>query len=392
MIGWLAAAIVLTGATVHTGEGPPLTDASVLMDGERIVAVGRDVRVPADALRIDAEGSVVTPGLVDAHTRLGLADHARGVPAVVEAVVGPTDDPVRAALRVLDTFNPDSVSLPVARAGGVTSALVAPRGGIVSGQSILIDLALDDPVRERNAALHVSVKPGSQPGGRSRAFLRLREALEDARLYRANRGPFISRKLRELSVSAADLEVFERALAGALPVVIEVDRASDIRSALRLAREYRLDAVLLGAREGWKVADAIARAEVPVLVNPLQNLPTADAPFSRSDNAALLHAAGVELALTMRGEVHLVHRLRQAAGNAVAAGLPYDVALAAVTRTPSEIMGFENTGVLRRGALANVVVWNGDPLEVTSWATRVFVRGRQLDLTTRQDELLERYR
>ena len=143
-------------------------------------------------------------------------------------------------------------------------------------------------------------------GSRARAFLRLREVLEDARLHRGNRGPYISRRLRQLSLSASDLGVLDRALGGELPVVFEVDRAADIRTVLGIIAEHKLRAVLLGVAEGWQLAERIARADVPVLVDPLQNLPGSfDTLQSRDDNALRLHRAGVRVAFTLRGESHL---------------------------------------------------------------------------------------
>jgi imidazolonepropionase-like amidohydrolase len=390
----LIAAVAIVGGTVHTGRGPALEGATVLIESNRVADVGTGVAIPATAERIDATGMVVTPGLIEAHARLGVAEFSRNVPSAVEATAGPGYDPVRAALRVFDTFNVRSPTIPVARGGGITSAVVVPVGGVISGQSIWVDLVAERPVRKRALALHVSlIGRGDVPGGRSRAYLRLREALEDARLYRANRGPYISGKLRDLSVSAADLDALERALEGELRVSIEVDRASDIRSVLRLVRQHRLDAVLVGAAEGWQVADEIARADVPVLIDPLQNLPSSyDTLESRSDNALLLQRAGVRVGFTTRADPHLAHRLRYAAGNAVAEGLPYEHAISAITRVPAEAFGIADAGTLRQGALANVVIWNGDPLEVTSWPTHMWIRGVRVPLRSRQDLLTERYR
>jgi imidazolonepropionase-like amidohydrolase len=223
--------------------------------------------------------------------------------------------------------------------------------------------------------------------------MRLRDTLADARLYRANRGPYIGRRLRELSLPQEDLDVLVRVLDREIPLVVTVDRAADIRTALVLGREQRIRLVLLGASAGWKLAEEIAAADVPVLLDPTHNLPASfDLLDSRGDNAALLHRAGVEVAFTTRGAVHLAHRLRFAAGHAVARGFPSEAALAAVTRVPAGIFGMERTGALRPGSVANLVVWNGDPFEVTTWATRMFVRGEEVDLTSRQDRLIERYR
>jgi len=390
----LIAAVAIVGGTVLSGDGPALENATVLIEANRIVAVGTDVEIPEGTQIIDASGSTVTPGLIEPFGRLGVEEFSRNVPLATEATAGKEDDPVRAALHVVDTFDKESITLPIARAGGITSVVVVPEGGLISGQSIWADLVPDQPVRKRALALHMTLRPtGTEPGARSRAFLRLSEVLEDARLYRANRGPYIARKLRDLSVSSADLEALERALERELRVVIEVNRASDITSVLRIVREHRLDAVLAGVAEGWLVADELARAEVPVLLNPLANLPASyDTLHSRADNAALLHQAGVVVAFTTLADPHMAHRLRFAAGNAVASGLPYDAAISAITRNPAQIFGVVDAGVLRPGTLANLVVWNGDPLEVTTWPTQLFIRGTEIDLTTRQDLLTNRYR
>jgi len=389
----LMAAIAIVGGDVYTGDGDVQPGATVLVEEQRVVAVGTDVRIPESATRIDASGMIVTPGLIDAHSRIGVHGFMRGAPNVNEAVSGGDDDPIRAALQVADVYNPMSDHVEVARAAGITGAVIVPRGGVVAGQSVFVDLHGATPIRKRSVGLSVDLTPGYSGGSRSRALLRLREVFEDARLYRSNRGAYIGRRLRDLSVSAADLEILERTVSGALPVVFEVDRAAEIRTALRLAREYRLDAVIVGGREAWLVADALAAADVPVLVNPLETLPTGfDSLHSRADNAALLHRAGVRVVLTTRAESTYVPRLRWAAGNAVAAGLPYDAALRAITAEPAAALGLADVGVLRRGSFANLVIWNGDPLDVNSWAELVMIHGEEVRLTTRQDELTERYK
>jgi imidazolonepropionase-like amidohydrolase len=398
VIAWLAAAVAITGATVFTGEGEPLTGVTLLIEGARVQAVGPRVAVPAGARVIDARGAFVTPGLIDAASRLGLEEITTEASSI-EAVADPLVDPVRAVLRAADGFEPRSLVIPPALASGITSAVIVPRGGLIAGQSAWVDLVESEPVRRASLALHVTVlaDPGSgeqpgRPGARALAFARLRELLADARLYRGNRGPFLSGRLRDLSASAADIHVLARALAGELPVAFHVDRSADVLRVLELARTEKLRAVLVGAAEGWLVAERIAAAGVAVIADPLDNLPaTFDKLRARSDNAARLHAAGVRVALSGLGDAHLAHRLRHAAGNAVAQGFPRAAALAAITRVPAEIFDVRDAGVLRPGAQANLVIWNGDPLELTTWATHVFARGRELELDTRQDQLTRRY-
>ena len=393
----LALAIAFVGATVYTGEGPPLRGATVVIDGARVHSVGIGLRPPEGVKVIDVSGMVITPGFVAIGTRVGALD-VELEPASVEATLPPPADPVRAALRVSDTWNPAAFTVPIARAGGITSALVVPDGGQISGQAAWVDLAERDWLRRGSAALRVAIDaPATGPdpplaGVRSAAFLRLREALTDARLYRANRGPYLTNKLRALSISAADLEVIDRALARELIVLIDVERASDIRTVVELADEYGLRVVIVGGTEAWQVAGELARAEIPVVLDPFADLPASFGELhSRADAAAILQKAGVRVILADLASPHFAHRLRQAAGNAVAAGMPYDAAVASLTRVPAEVFGIADTGLIRAGAIANLVVWNGDPLEVTTWPERMWIRGQEVSLETRQDLLTKRY-
>ena len=394
----LVLAIALVGATVYTGEGPPINGATVVIDGNRIQSVGTKVHPPEGARVIDASGLVITPGLVAVGTRVGTLD-VELEPTSVEATLPPLSDPVRAALRTADTYNPAAFTVPIARAGGITSALVVPDGGQISGQAAWVDLSDKDWLRRGSAGLRVAIDsfdapPGPPPAGvRAAAFLRLRETLTDARLYRANRGPYLSNKLRALSVSAADLEVLDRALARELIVLVEVNRASDIRTVVEIAKDYGLRVVIVGGAEAWQHAALLAREEIPVVLDPFADLP-ADfgALYSRSDAAAILAKAGVRVMLADLGSPHFAHRLRQAAGNAVASGLPYDAAIASITSVPAQVFGIPDCGTIRAGAVANLVLWNGDPLEVTTWPERMWIRGQEVSLVTRQDLLTERYR
>jgi imidazolonepropionase-like amidohydrolase len=394
----LAAAIALVGATVHTGDGPPLRDATLVIQGAKIASVAAGAKPPDGAMVIDASGKVVTPGLVAISTRVGVVD-VELEPSSVEATLPEPADPVRAALRASDGYDPRSLTVPIARAGGISSALVVPAGGQIAGQAALVELSERDWLRRASAALVVSIGAvqgstgGAPPAGtRTASFLRLREVLEDARLYRQNRGPYLTNRLRALSVSADDLAVLERTETGELPVLVEVEAASDILVVLEIAREHGLRVVLVGAPEAWLVAAELARAKVPVVLDPAADLPSGfSALRSRPDAAALLANAGVRVILADLSGPHFTHRLRQAAGNAVAEGLAHEAALEAITRTPAEVFGLADTGTVRAGAAANVVLWNGDPLEVTTWAERMWIRGQEVSLETRQDELTERY-
>ena len=392
--------VAIEGGTVYTMTGAPIEGGTVLIRDGRIAAVGRDVAVPAGARRVDARGKRVTPGFFESHTRTGLTE-VGSVPVTNDYTLADQDeDRIMAAFDVADGLNPHSVVIPVTRIAGVTTAVAAPGGsGLVTGKGVVIELAGDDArdmLVKAPVAMYATLGEGVETAGggaRGGATLRLRELLEDARAYARQRSDFDRGATREYAASRLDLQAMQPVLQGTLPLVVEAHRASDIRTALRLADEYDLKLILLGASEGWMVAGEIARARVPVIVKVLQNLPSSfERLGSRYDNAALLRRAGAQVAITT-GETHNARNVRQEAGNAVAYGLPYDEALRAVTLYPAQIWGVADThGSLAPGKVADVVVWDGDPLELMTGVEHVFIRGREVPLTSRQTELRDRYR
>jgi imidazolonepropionase-like amidohydrolase len=230
-------------------------------------------------------------------------------------------------------------------------------------------------------------------GARAGQTMRLREVLEDARAWARNRDAFERGDTRDFSVSRLDMEALQPVLAGREALVVEAHRASDIQTILRIAREYNLKLIVEGGTEAWMVADDLARARVPVLVKVLNNLPqTFESLGARYDNAALLRRAGVQVAITS-GETFKAYTIRQEAGNAVAYGLPWDEAFRAVTLYPAQIWGVaDRYGSLEAGKVADVVVWDGDPLELLTRVNTVIIRGREIPLVSRETQLRDRYR
>jgi imidazolonepropionase-like amidohydrolase len=215
-----------------------------------------------------------------------------------------------------------------------------------------------------------------------------RDALE----YERRRVDFGRSQIQPLAASEANLEALLPVLHGELPLFVFANRRSDIQTTLRLAREFKLRLVLVGAQEGWEIAAELAAAGVPVLVQPLDNIPSYDALGVRYENAARLVRAGVKVAL-LETDTHNSRNLRQQAGNAVSYGLTWDQALRAITLTPAEVFGVaDRYGSLDVGKVANVVVWSGDPFEFSTAVEHVYIRGREIPLKSRQTELLERYR
>jgi imidazolonepropionase-like amidohydrolase len=391
-----AQTIAIVGGTVHPVSGPPIEGGTVLVRDGRIVAVGRGVAVPDDAVRIDAAGRWVTPGLIQTGTTLGV--HLLDVGGQVETREDSLEGPIKPSFNVAEAIDPAAIAIPVARLQGITSNLAVPTSGLIPGQGVLYDLLGDriDSLVARSPAVMVidfsETAKNAAGGSRAGILKRLRTLFRDALEYERRRDDFRRAQIQPLSAPAEELEALRPVLRGELPVLGIANRRSDIENALRVAREFSLKLVLFEGAEAWQLAPELARAGVPVVVEPLTDVPTFDRPAPRLDNATVLRAAGVEVVIAQRDQAF--HRnLRFAAGNAVRNGLPWNDALRAVTLAPAAAAGVaDRYGSLERGKVANVVVWSGDPLDFASRAERVFIRGREVPQVSRQTELRERYR
>jgi imidazolonepropionase-like amidohydrolase len=391
----LAQTIAITGGTVYPVSGPKIEHATVLIRDGRIVAVGANVTVPADATKIDATGKWVTPGLIDGAGQMGLTEIS-AVPADNEAALRGSD--IAASFNVAEGINPASNLIPVTRVEGVTTTLASPGGAWIQGQAVLIDLdgaTIEQMLIKSPVGIVVDMSEGSKgAGGNSRAGVagRLRRVFNDALEYSRRKADYSRAQMQQLAAPAAELEALLPALRGQLPLIVYANRVSDIRTALRIGREYKLKLILAGGAEGWEIAADIAAAGVPVLVEPMDNIPSYDALGIRYENAALLAKAGVKVSL-LETDTHNSRRIRQQAGNAVSFGMTWDQALRAVTLTPAETFGVAGQyGSLDAGKVANVVVWSGDPFELSTGVDHLFIRGKEIPLRSRQTELLERYR
>ena len=385
----------ITNGVIQTmGPQGVIRNGTVVIEDGRITAVGENVNVPSDAEVIDAKGKVVTPGIMDPSSYLGLIE----IGAEEDTVDASTEsERYTAAHDVADAVNPRSTLIPINRIEGITRAVTQPFPGksIFAGRSALISLgSVDDYLLDRQVAMHVALGEygaGLTGGSRGAALEKLREALQDARDFGNNRRAFESADRYQYSLSRPDLEALQPVLRGEMPVVIDVERASDIEAALRIAEDFNLDLVIQGGSEAWIVRDKLARADVPVILDPLQNLPSSFEQIgSTLKNAALLDEAGVTIAFASGGS-HNARNLTQGAGNAVANGLKWESALEALTVNPAKIFGVENYGQLAPGFDADVVIGEGDPLEVTNYAEQVFIQGRKIPMESRQTKLRDRY-
>jgi imidazolonepropionase-like amidohydrolase len=397
-----AQTIAITGGTVYPVSGAAIANGTVLIRDGRIVAVGAGVDIPADAQRIDAAGKIVTPGIVNAATELSVVDI--GAVAATRNVSARGREGIAAAFTVWDGLNPASVLIPPARSAGITSVVIAPRGGLLSGQAAVLHLvegSAADMVMRSPVAMVGQIGSPQQANAQSRGelLLRLREVLDDARVYARRKAEFERAQTRQFAASRLDLEALGPVLEGRVPLLLEVDRASDIESALKLARDYNLKLIISGAAEAWMVADKLAAARVPVLTGAMNNIPISFSSLgTRQENAGLLRRAGVTVVIIGNAgggdeEAFNVRNVRFEAGNAVAYGMTREDALRAITLTPAEVFGVaDRIGSLQPGKDADVVVWSGDPFEFATQPEHVFIRGREVRAPSRQDLLEQRYK
>ncbi|MFQ3594238.1 MAG: amidohydrolase family protein [Gemmataceae bacterium] len=381
---------VLVGATVHTGINV-LKNATVVIDRGRITAV-RETN-PGEK-GIPATGLHLYPGMIDAGSILGLIeiDSARETRDHAESGDFQPD------LRALTAVNPDSELIPVTRSNGVLSVLTRPTGGVIAGQSAVINLAGWTPKEMAIAdplALHIEL-PGGVPGiGRGSPF-----GQASRTVLRRQREAKLKR-LRELFGMALRnptgnprLEALVPYARGEKPVIIQASRREEILEALKLADDLKLKIILSGGIDAWKVTDELKKRDVPVILGPVMSLP-----YERSDPfdgpyacAAKLHEAGVRFCIRSLGDSN-TRNLPYQAAMAVAYGLPPDEALRAVTLYPAQILGVaDELGLLRAGKRANIVITTGDLLQATTQVIGSFIDGQPYAAEDKQTRLYERYR
>ena len=398
--------VAITGGTVAIGDGSaPIQNGTVVFRDGRIVAAGQGVAVPAGATVIDAAGKWVAAGMVAGFTDMGLVD-AAGVGESNDSSAN--NSPFGAGIDIAPAINPASIAIANERLGGITRAIVSPRGGdsIFAGQGAVIDLGNDiDIVTRARAFQYVELgEDGGRIAGGSRpaAYAMLRDLLGQAQDYRRSPAAFDGRG-KDALLKRADAQALLDVLDGKTRLLVHAERASDIRAVLGLTATYpALKLVLLGATEGWLVAREIAAARVPVIASALADLPASFEQLAATEsNVGRLRAAGVEVGISTVGanDAPGEHVLAQFAGNLVAiakvpghTGLSWGEAFRTVAAGPAAAIGMEaEIGSLRPGRRADVVIWDGDPLELSSAPTQVFIDGRAQPMDSRQTRLRDRY-
>ena len=389
-----ASSILIKDADIYASSGL-LVKTNLYIKNGKIAAIGAQSPATAD-LEIQGLGKSITAGLFNSSTQLGTVE----VSAIEQTVdFYSENETVTASLRIADVFNPRSTLIPHNRVHGLTHSLLIPESGthLFAGQVALVQLGNQPKVIHPSlaVALDFTERGISLMGGsRAAALVQLRQALDDAKDFSRNRKAALAGDHRDYVLSYADLAALEPVVNGTKPLLVRTNRASDISVILELAKNFQLQLILSSALEGWMVADEIAKAQVPVIIDPIHNLPNSyESLGARLDNAKLLADAGVKLLFTGMDwhNTHNAYLVRQSAGNAVANGLDKSVAIAAMTTNPAQLFNAPVTGDIAIGDIADLVLWGGDPLELTSEAELVMIEGEIIPMKSRSLQLRDRY-
>ena len=407
--------VVLKGGKLLTITHGVIENGVLVMQGGKIAAVGAasSVSVPDGAQVIDATGMTIYPGLIDSETQLGLTEIS--AEAMTNDLVEMSDE-IMPHMHTAEAFHAESALIPVARMNGITNAVIAPEGSdTLPGQDSFIQLDGASAtemllIRDNAMPLNFTGEERRNKGGfEKRKFpstrmglaAQLRQAFLDAQDYKAKWADYDRKKadaIRDKKSEPAPpkhdlkLEALLPYLEGKKAIVLAAEGPSDLETAVSLANEFKLKFVLNHISHSQPVLDYVAGLKVPVIVGPIYGAPKEDERYDTVFRLpAELYKRGVKIAFASYS-AHNVRNLPDQAGYATAFGLPYDEALKAITINPAEIWGVaDNFGSLEVGKSANVVVANGDPLDVTTDVKRVFIAGREVPMTDRQTRLRDEY-
>ena len=382
-----AATLAINNATIYTAtDKGSLDNASVLIEQGKIVSIKQQAQ-QADTV-VDAQGRIITPGFIGSMNSLGLVE--------VSAVATSRDAAEKKADMTFDpslAFNPLSTAIAYARKGGITTNLVMPKGGdsIFKGQAFVVNLSGEfDSVEQANKALFVELGMKSK-GSRAFDLQTLKHKLEDAQksLKKQLKKSDKDKKQDKKDFKRSEKVLFS-VLKGEMPLIIDVDRATDVLAVIALKNQFQIDVIIAGAADAILVAKQLAAANVTIIMDAMRNLPGSfDSLHTSMANAGLLSKAGVKVILSSFSTQNL-SQLRFDAGNAIANGMTKEDALKAVTANIADALHLDS-GKIEQGHKADLVLWSDDPFELSSKAEKVWINGEEQSLHSRQDALRDRH-
>ena len=387
--------IVIKGGEIHTGLNEEPFVGDILIEGDTILEVSTK-SLKGDVV-VDASNKIITPGVIAPDTQIGILE----IGAISETRDGDSDI-YSMGFSVYDAINPNSTLIPWNRSNGVTSAITLPDFNWDPLSGMASYLLLDGSLRVNgmpDVALTGEIGAVSS-GSRAERLIVVKDLLEFA--SKLDEKDMSSPK--KISEAIEDFEIAElmdlhprdvialyNLLNKNLPLVIKTNRASDILKLIDIKKLYRLNLILMSAQEAELVKNEIAENKIPVIINPFDNIPDSfDELASNIRISASLEEVGIKVMFS-ESRTHNYHLIRQGAGNAVANGMSYTGAIMALTSNVAKSFNITDRGILKKGMKADIVVWDDDPLEPSTFPMKVFIDGNDMDLTTRSSRLTERY-
>ena len=382
--------LLLKNAKIHTAtDRGTLENADILIRDGIIVRIGKNL-VSSRAIERDLSGKIISPGLIAPQTQLGIVE--------IELVPETRDDRsdiYSAGLSIDSAFNPSSTLIPYNLTGGITLSLTTPSSpGLFSGLTSVFSLSgsLENSLVNSNIALSANISGGEDSMAAKVQLLRdslsLSALIGSKKYLEIHRESFLP---DGVNYSTRDLLSLKRVVDKEIPLVVTANRASDILTLIDFAKINNINLIINGAEEGWRVSKQLSEARVPVILQPIDNIPNSFNELgSRLDNASLLHNSGVKILIGSH-ETHNAYLSRQGAGIAVSYGLPWEEALKGLTKNIAEVFKINKRGSIQPGYIADIVIWNGDPLEVTSFVEEVYLSGKSIPTRNRSMRLKERY-
>ena len=387
--------VLIKNATIYDGKNNDPFVGNVLIEGDKISRISKS-NLRGDIV-IDATGKIVTPGIIATDSELGIVEIG-----ALSVTRDDSSDIYKIGFSIYDAFNPHSVLIPWNRSNGITSSLTLPQntdspiGGL--GSFFVLDSNLD--ITGSSDIVMIGRVGGSSSSSRAATYSIIEDLLEFAISLeqgdmRSNAD--ISEAIDDSSIAGfmdlhpRDVKALYKLVNNDLPLIMKANRASDLLKLIELKEKYNLNLIIMGAQEAGLVAERIAKSNTPLIINPINNIPGSfDELASNINLAGKLEKQGITLMFNAPRD-HNYHLIRQGAGVAVAHGMSYAGAMKALTSSPVEVFGLGDRGHLAQGKIADLIIWDADPLEPSSMPEKVFINGKDIDLTTRMSRLTERY-
>ena len=387
--------VLIKNATIYDGKNNDPFVGNVLIEGDKISRISKS-NLRGDIV-IDASGKIITPGIIATDSELGIVEIG-----ALSVTRDDSSDIYKIGFSIYDAFNPHSVLIPWNRSNGITSSLTLPQntdspiGGL--GSFFVLDSNLE--ITGSSDIVMIGRVGGSSNGSRAETYSIIEDLLEFAISLeqgdiRSNAD--ISEAIDDSSIAGSmdlhprDVKALYKLVNNDLPLIMKANRASDLLKLIELKEKYNLNLIIMGAQEAGLVAERIAKSNTPLIINPINNIPGSfDELASNINLAGKLEKQGITLMFNAPRD-HNYHLIRQGAGVAVAHGMSYAGAMKALTSSPVEVFGLGNRGHLAQGKIADLIIWDADPLEPSSMPEKVFINGKDIDLTTRMSRLTERY-